>query len=96
MYVINILSFICQFYSDTSKSPSYWSKVCLNNIARLAKEATTVRRVLEPLFHHFDVENHWSSDTEVACSVILYLQSLLEESGYIWNLNAPSCCNYFY
>ncbi|KAJ0093087.1 hypothetical protein Patl1_26346 [Pistacia atlantica] len=66
---------------DTSKSPSYWSTVCLNNIARLAKEATTVRRVLEPLFHHFDVENHWSSDTGVASSVILYLQSLLEESG---------------
>ncbi|XP_044466327.1 protein SEMI-ROLLED LEAF 2-like isoform X1 [Mangifera indica] len=67
--------------TDTSKCSSYWSKVCLNNIARLAKEATTVRRVLEPLFHHFDVENHWSSDTGVACSVILFLQSLLEESG---------------
>ncbi|XP_044499829.1 protein SEMI-ROLLED LEAF 2 isoform X3 [Mangifera indica] len=67
--------------TDTSKSPSYWSKVCLNNIARLAKEAATVRRVLEPLFYHFDVENHWSSDTGVACSVILYMQSLLEESG---------------
>ncbi|KAJ0024175.1 hypothetical protein Pint_07048 [Pistacia integerrima] len=47
----------------------------------LAKEATTVRRVLEPLFHHFDVENHGSSDTGVACSLILYLQLLLEESG---------------
>ncbi|XP_031261928.1 uncharacterized protein LOC116120132 isoform X1 [Pistacia vera] len=67
--------------TDTFKSPSYWSKVCLNNVARLAKETTTVRRVVEPLFHHFDVENHWSSDTGVACSVILYLQSLLEESG---------------
>ncbi|KAJ0025750.1 hypothetical protein Pint_07077 [Pistacia integerrima] len=31
-------------YSTTS--PSYWSKVCLNNIARLAKETTTVKRVL--------------------------------------------------
>ncbi|KAJ0024173.1 hypothetical protein Pint_07042 [Pistacia integerrima] len=47
----------------------------------LAKEATTVRRVLEPLFHHFDIENHGSSDTGVACSLILYLQLLLEESG---------------
>ncbi|KAJ0074561.1 hypothetical protein Patl1_37668 [Pistacia atlantica] len=60
---------------DTSKnlSYSYWFKVCLNNIAKLAKEATTMRHVLEPLFHHFDVENHWSSDTGVACCVILYL-----------------------
>ncbi|XVF37724.1 hypothetical protein REPUB_Repub20aG0034300 [Reevesia pubescens] len=29
---------------DTSKSPSYWSSVILRNIARLAKEATTIRR----------------------------------------------------
>ncbi|KAJ0086922.1 hypothetical protein Patl1_07163 [Pistacia atlantica] len=49
--------------------------------ATLAKEATTVRRVLKPLFHHFDVENHGSSDIGVACSVILYLQLLLEELG---------------
>ncbi|KAJ0024807.1 hypothetical protein Pint_07062 [Pistacia integerrima] len=48
---------------------------------QLAKEATTVRRVLKPLFHHFDVENHGSSDIGVACSVILYLQLLLEELG---------------
>ncbi|XP_031272249.1 uncharacterized protein LOC116130662 [Pistacia vera] len=79
--VIKPYFFICQFDSDTFKSPSYWAKVCLNNIARLAKETTRVKRVVEPLFHHFDVENHWSSDTGVACSVILYLQSLLEESG---------------
>lgn len=66
---------------DTSKSPSYWSRVCLDNMARLAKETTTVRRVLEPLFQIFDAENHWSTETGVACSVLLYLQSLLEESG---------------
>lgn len=33
---------------DASKSPSYWSKVCLHSMAGLAKEATTIRRVLEP------------------------------------------------
>ncbi|CAK9157874.1 unnamed protein product [Ilex paraguariensis] len=66
---------------DTSKSPSYWSTVCLHNMALLAKEATTVRRVLEPLFHSFDAENYWSSEKGLACSVLTYLQSLLEESG---------------
>ncbi|XP_031272167.1 uncharacterized protein LOC116130588 isoform X2 [Pistacia vera] len=40
--------------TDTSKSPSYWSKVCLNNIARLAKEATTVRRKLSPVAIYLD------------------------------------------
>ncbi|KAF8014136.1 hypothetical protein BT93_H0085 [Corymbia citriodora subsp. variegata] len=66
---------------DTSKSPSYWSRVCLQNIASLTKETATVRRVLEPLFHIFDAENHWSMDKGLACSVLTYLQALLEERG---------------
>ncbi|KAK7402232.1 hypothetical protein VNO78_14329 [Psophocarpus tetragonolobus] len=66
---------------DTAKDPSYWSKVCLYNIAKLAKEVTTVRRVFEPLFLNFDSENHWSSEKGVASCVLLYLQSLLAESG---------------
>ncbi|KAF5451993.1 hypothetical protein F2P56_027038 [Juglans regia] len=66
---------------DTSKSPAYWSRVCLCNMARLAKEATTVRRVLEPLFHSFDDDNHWSPEKGVASSVLMYFQSVLEESG---------------
>ncbi|XP_010522186.1 PREDICTED: uncharacterized protein LOC104800896 isoform X2 [Tarenaya hassleriana] len=66
---------------DTSKSPSYWSMVCLCNVARLAKETTTVRRVLEPLFNAFDVGNYWSPQKGVASSVLLFLQSCLEESG---------------
>ncbi|MED6206006.1 hypothetical protein PIB30_022896 [Stylosanthes scabra] len=66
---------------DTTKDPTYWSKLCLYNMAKLAKEATTVWRVLEPLFHNFDIENHWSSQKGVASSVLTYLQSLLAVSG---------------
>ncbi|KAK7272014.1 hypothetical protein RJT34_28344 [Clitoria ternatea] len=66
---------------DTAKDPAYWSKVCLCNMAKVAKEATTVRRVLEPIFHNFDAENHWSSEKGVASWVLMYLQSLLAESG---------------
>ncbi|PON88688.1 Armadillo-type fold containing protein [Trema orientale] len=66
---------------DNNKRPSYWSRVCLSNMAKLAKEATTVRRVLEPLFQNFDAENHWSPEKGLAYPVLMYLQSLLEESG---------------
>ncbi|XP_039045638.1 protein SEMI-ROLLED LEAF 2-like isoform X2 [Hibiscus syriacus] len=66
---------------DTSKSPSYWSRIILRNIARLAKEATTIRRVLEPLFHNFDAENHWSQEKGVALSLLMYLQLVMEETG---------------
>ncbi|XP_047161283.1 protein SEMI-ROLLED LEAF 2-like [Vigna umbellata] len=66
---------------DTAKDPTYWSKVCLYNMVKLAREATTLRRVLEPLFHYFDSENQWSSEKGVAAHVLIYLQSLLAESG---------------
>ncbi|WVY99285.1 hypothetical protein V8G54_025355 [Vigna mungo] len=66
---------------DTGKDPAYWSKICLYNMAKLAKEATTVRRVLEPFFHNFDAENYWSSEKGVASCILQYLQSLLAESG---------------
>lgn len=65
---------------DAHKSPSYWSSVCLHNMAHLAKEGTTVRRVLEPLFHTFDTEKHWFPEKGLAFSILKYLQSVLEES----------------
>ncbi|KAF8057208.1 hypothetical protein N665_1263s0006 [Sinapis alba] len=66
---------------DNLNSPSYWSMVCLCNIAKLAKETTTVRRVLEPLLNAFDCGSYWSPEKGVASSVLLFLQSRLEESG---------------
>lgn len=56
----------------------------MHNIAQLAKEATTVRRVLEPLFNSFDNEYLWSPDKGIASSMLTYLQSQLEESGYVF------------
>ncbi|KAL2921015.1 Protein EFR3-like protein B [Bienertia sinuspersici] len=66
---------------DASKNPSYWSKVCLYNMADLAKETTTVRRVLEPFFLNFDSEDYWSPERGLACSVLMYMQVLLEDSA---------------
>ncbi|XP_019413638.1 PREDICTED: uncharacterized protein LOC109325629 isoform X2 [Lupinus angustifolius] len=66
---------------DTAKDPTYWSKVCLYNMFNLPRGATTLRRVLEPLFHNFDTENQWSLEKGVACRVLTYAQSLLVESG---------------
>ncbi|KAJ0937838.1 hypothetical protein HanRHA438_Chr03g0146391 [Helianthus annuus] len=65
---------------DVHKSPSYWASVCLHNMAHLAKEGTTVRRVLEPLFHSFDTEKHWFPENGLAFSILKYLQMVLEES----------------
>lgn len=43
-----------------------------------------MRRVLEPLFNSFDNEYLWSPDKGIARSMLTYLQSQLEESGYIF------------
>uniref|UniRef100_A0A1D1Z4X0 Protein EFR3 n=1 Tax=Anthurium amnicola TaxID=1678845 RepID=A0A1D1Z4X0_9ARAE len=66
---------------DACKNPMYWSRLCLHNMAELSKEATTVRRVLEPLFHNFDDGNHWSPLKGIACSILSDMQVLMEKSG---------------
>ncbi|XP_058094146.1 protein SEMI-ROLLED LEAF 2 [Magnolia sinica] len=66
---------------NSTKSPAYWSRVCLQNMAALAKEGTSVRRVLEPLFRNFDSGNHWSPENGLAFSVLSDMQLLMEKSG---------------
>ncbi|KAK4364378.1 hypothetical protein RND71_015736 [Anisodus tanguticus] len=67
---------------EDSKNPRFWSKVCLHNMARLAKEATTVKRVLESLFHYFDNASLWSAHHGVALSILLDMQFIMENSGH--------------
>jgi len=50
-------------------------------MAKLAKEGTTVRRVLESLFRYFDNANLWSPEHGLALSVLLNMQSIIENSG---------------
>ncbi|XP_071720584.1 protein SEMI-ROLLED LEAF 2 [Rutidosis leptorrhynchoides] len=64
-----------------AKKPSFWSRVCLQNMANLGQEATTMRRVLESLFRHFDSENLWRASQGVAYPVLTYMQIIMDESG---------------
>lgn len=50
-------------------------------MAKLAKEATTVRRVLESLFRAFDNEDLWPLEHGVALSVLQDMQLLIEKFG---------------
>ncbi|KAG8646283.1 hypothetical protein MANES_10G140400v8 [Manihot esculenta] len=62
-------------------NPTFWSRVCLHNMAQLAKEATTVRRVLESLFRYFDDGELWSPQYGLALSVLMDMQLIIEKSG---------------
>lgn len=66
---------------EDAMNPGFWSRVCIQNMAKLAKEGTTVRRVLESLFRYFDNANLWSPEHGLALSVLLDMQSIIENSG---------------
>ncbi|XP_071715628.1 protein SEMI-ROLLED LEAF 2-like isoform X2 [Rutidosis leptorrhynchoides] len=68
---------------EDAKSPGFWSRVCLHSMAKLAKEATTMRRILESLFRCFDNENLWPSSRGVAFPVLKDMQTIIDESGEI-------------
>lgn len=50
-------------------------------MAKLAKEATTMRRILESLFRYFDESSHWSNADGLALPVLKDLQFLMDDSG---------------
>ncbi|WOH06488.1 hypothetical protein DCAR_0625916 [Daucus carota subsp. sativus] len=67
---------------ENAKNPCFWSRVCLNNMAKLAKEATTMRRILESLFRYFDDNKLWSGADGLALPVLKDLQFLVDDSGH--------------
>lgn len=75
---------MCHCYNrEEVENPRFWSSVCLHNMAKLAKEATTVRRVLESLFRFFDNKDLWSPDQGVAISILQKMQYVIEKSGNV-------------
>ncbi|XWS59128.1 hypothetical protein CRYUN_Cryun08bG0095500 [Craigia yunnanensis] len=67
--------------AEDAKNPCFWSRVCLHNMAKLAKEATTTRRVVESLFRYFDNENLWSLQNGLAFPVLKDMLLLMDSSG---------------
>ncbi|KAH7566910.1 hypothetical protein JRO89_XS08G0251800 [Xanthoceras sorbifolium] len=61
--------------------PLIGGRVCLHNMAKLAKEATIIQHVLEPLFHYFGNGNLWSLDSGLAFLVLKDMQLLVDNTG---------------
>ncbi|XP_047330036.1 protein SEMI-ROLLED LEAF 2-like isoform X2 [Impatiens glandulifera] len=66
---------------EYAHNPLFWSRVCLHNMAKLAKEATIMRRVLESVFRYFDNGNLWPLKNGLAFPVLKDLQFLMDDSG---------------
>lgn len=67
--------------SEEADAPSVWSQICIQNMGTLAKEATTVRRVLDPMFRYFDAKKHWSLERGLALVILQNMQFLMEQTG---------------
>ncbi|KAL2642862.1 hypothetical protein R1flu_010449 [Riccia fluitans] len=63
------------------ETPKVWSQICVQNMSRLAKEATTVRRILDPMFRYFDTGSHWDPEKGLALAVLRDMQHSMEKSG---------------
>lgn len=63
-------------------------------MANIAKEATTVRRVLDPLFRLFDSHDYWSPENGIALSVLQEMQKLMDKSGAAIFTHVPA--SHFY
>ncbi|KAL3533790.1 hypothetical protein ACH5RR_007311 [Cinchona calisaya] len=66
---------------NDAQNPCFWSRVCLHNMAKIGKEATTMRRVLESLFRYFDNGNLWESGHGIAFPVLKDMQLIIDNSG---------------
>ncbi|CAN1316766.1 Protein SEMI-ROLLED LEAF 2 [Linum perenne] len=85
----NVVSVVLENYeaqnfsnnATESHDPAFWSRVCLHNMTQLAKEATTMRRVLESMFRYFDGGDLWTPEDGLALSVLLDIQSIVESAG---------------
>ncbi|CAN1348774.1 Protein SEMI-ROLLED LEAF 2 [Linum perenne] len=67
---------------EDGRNPSFWARICLQNMARLGQEATNIRHILESLFRYFDTSDLWSLDHGFAHPVLNDMQILMEKSGY--------------
>ncbi|KAL8208906.1 hypothetical protein R6Q57_008318 [Mikania cordata] len=44
---------------EEAETPKIWAQICIQRMVELAKESTTMRRILDPMFVYFDTNRQW-------------------------------------
>ncbi|XWS64447.1 hypothetical protein CRYUN_Cryun05aG0004500 [Craigia yunnanensis] len=65
---------------EEMETPKVWAQICIQRLIELAKESTTLRQVLEPMFVYFDSRQHWVPQQGLAM-LVLSDMSYWEASG---------------
>ncbi|EMS54754.1 Protein EFR3-like protein A [Triticum urartu] len=66
---------------EERESPEVWSHICVQKLAELAKESTTMRRILDPMFSYFDMKKQWAPRHGLALLVLSDMSYLEKSSG---------------
>ncbi|VAI06374.1 hypothetical protein VPH35_073279 [Triticum aestivum] len=66
---------------EERESPEVWSHICVQKLAELAKESTTMRRILDPMLSYFDMKKQWAPRHGLALLVLSDMSYLEKSSG---------------
>jgi len=69
---------------DERESPEVWSHICVQKLAELAKESTTMRRVLDPMLSYFDTKKQWTPRHGLALLVLSDMAYPEKSSGILF------------
>ncbi|RWR95224.1 protein EFR3 A-like protein isoform X2 [Cinnamomum micranthum f. kanehirae] len=63
------------------ETPKVWAQICIQKMVELAKESTTMRRVLDPMLIYFDTGRNWAPHHGLAKVVLSDMSYFAEDSG---------------
>ncbi|KAJ0979921.1 hypothetical protein J5N97_015395 [Dioscorea zingiberensis] len=66
---------------EESETPEVWARICIQKLAELAKESTTMRRLLDPMLVYFDTGKHWPPWNGLALIVLSDMAYFVKGSG---------------
>ncbi|XP_054802794.1 protein SEMI-ROLLED LEAF 2 isoform X2 [Prosopis cineraria] len=62
------------------ENPETWAQICIQRMVELAKESTTMRCVLDPMFVYFDSGHHWDPQHGLAMMVLSTMAHFTDNS----------------
>ncbi|KAI4349895.1 hypothetical protein L6164_010438 [Bauhinia variegata] len=66
---------------EETEKPETWAQICIQRLVELAKESTTMRQVLDPVFVYFDSGRHWAPQQGLAMMVLSSMAYCMENAG---------------
>lgn len=78
-----ILFFFSYYFREEIEKPEIWAQICIQRMVELAKESTTMRRVLDPMFVYFDSRQHWAPQNGLAMMVLSSMAYFMENTGIV-------------